>query len=180
MTFRFIPRLSRDTRGVSAVEFAMIAPLIILFYFALVDVSMLIQADRRLTTTASTVGDLVAQDNATNDSDMDDIFAAAKAVMEPFDATLVKMRVSSLRMDASGDIEVTWSKAWNDSPLSCGSSYTVPDGVLTPGESVILSQVELEYTPKIGKFLSGSKQLQDHFYLRPRRSLEVTYTPPMC
>jgi Flp pilus assembly protein TadG len=180
MTTPFLPRLQRDERGVSAIEFAMIAPFVLLFYFALIDVFQLVDADRRLTSTASTIGDLVAQESVVGDSDLTDVFAASRAIMEPFDTTDLKMRVSSIRMDADGNVEVSWSKGENYAPLSCGSSVAMPDGVLTPGDSVILAEVVYDYRPKVGAFLSGVHQVTDEFYLRPRRSLEVTYSPPIC
>ena len=54
-------RLIADRRGVSAVEFALVAPILVLLYFGLVELSQAATADRRLAHATSAVGDLVAQ-----------------------------------------------------------------------------------------------------------------------
>ena len=51
-----IRRLIGDERGVSAVEFAMLLPLMLTLYLGAVEVSQGIGADRKVTLTARTVG----------------------------------------------------------------------------------------------------------------------------
>ena len=50
-----IGKLTRDQRGVSAVEFAMLAPLMITMYFGSIEVSQGISIDRKLSLTARTL-----------------------------------------------------------------------------------------------------------------------------
>ena len=50
-----------DERGVSAVEFAMLLPLMLTLYLGAVEISQGIGADRKVTLTARTVADLVSQ-----------------------------------------------------------------------------------------------------------------------
>ena len=47
----------RDPRGVSAVEFALIAPLLILMYCGMAELSLAMMAQRRLSNIASAIGD---------------------------------------------------------------------------------------------------------------------------
>ena len=54
-------RLAGDERGVSAVEFAMLLPLMLTLYLGAVEISQGIGADRKVTLTARTVADLVSQ-----------------------------------------------------------------------------------------------------------------------
>ena len=56
-----VARLARDQEGVSAVEFAMLLPLMLTLYLGGVEVSQGISIDRKVTLTARTVADLVAQ-----------------------------------------------------------------------------------------------------------------------
>ena len=55
--WRFLPRplarLCRDRRGVSAVEFAMVAPLMIALYLGCVEISDGVAVDRKVTLTAA-------------------------------------------------------------------------------------------------------------------------------
>ncbi|MAC38359.1 MAG: pilus assembly protein TadE, partial [Oceanicaulis sp.] len=54
-------RFWRDCRGLSAVEFALIAPVMILLYLGAVDLSLVLSIDRKVTSAASALADLVAQ-----------------------------------------------------------------------------------------------------------------------
>ncbi len=56
---------SRDTRGVAAVEFALILPLLLLLYIGSVEATLLYTTDRGVATIASTVADLVARSKTT-------------------------------------------------------------------------------------------------------------------
>ena len=64
----------RDRRGVSAVEFALIAPVLVIFYCGLAELTQAMMAQRRLSNIASSIGDLVAQSAQLNDASRDDIF----------------------------------------------------------------------------------------------------------
>lgn len=174
MLRKFHARLIRDERGVSAVEFALIAPIMVLFLFGSADLSLMLTADRKVTQTASTVADLVAQDDVISSSEMDDIFTASKAIMEPYDTSTLKMRVTSVVMDGAGKVTVAWSQGKNMSPRAKGSAISVPSGLLQKNTSVIFSEVKYAYKSAIGSALNTDINMQDKFYLRPRRSKEVT------
>src|SRR5436189_1298081 len=56
-----IARLRRDQAGVSAVEFAMLLPLMLTLYLGAVEISQGVAIDRKVTLTAHTVADLASQ-----------------------------------------------------------------------------------------------------------------------
>jgi len=107
---RRISRLASDRRGVSAVEFALIAPLLITLYIGIVQVTLGLSADRKLTAAASTVADLVAQSESINGGGLADIFAAGDAVLQPYPSDGLSIRVTSLRADSAGNISLVWSQ----------------------------------------------------------------------
>ena len=78
-----VRRFGRDGRGVSAVEFALIAPLLVTIYFAGIEVTTAVAVDRKMTLVAHTVADLVAQSSSITNSEMTDILNAAAAVSSP-------------------------------------------------------------------------------------------------
>lgn len=169
-----------DRRGTATIEFAFIAPILILFYFAVVELSLLLEASRKVSTTTSVIGDLVAQTDETTPQELNAILDAADAVMQPLSVAGMEIRVTSARMDLDGDIEVTWSVARNTSAHACGAALAPPEQVLTPGQSVIIAEVAYDYHPPIGELVTGDVRLEDVFYLRPRRSLEVKVDPEQC
>ena len=57
-------RFARDRRGVSALEFALVAPMMITLYFGCVEVSDGVAVDRKVSLTSATLANLVAQSTA--------------------------------------------------------------------------------------------------------------------
>jgi len=171
---QFARRLWRDCGGVSAVEFALIAPVMITILFGSAEISLALIADRKVTQTASTVADLVAQDDIITADEMTDIFTASSAIMQPYDTAPLQMRVSSIVMAADSSVTVDWSEGQNMAPRKSGSNVTAPSGLLQPNTSIIMAEVSYDYTPALGDFLKAPIGMGDTFYLRPRRALKVT------
>ncbi|WGM40469.1 TadE/TadG family type IV pilus assembly protein [Caulobacter sp. NIBR1757] len=168
-------RLARDKRGVSAVEFALIAPALIAFYFGLAELTQAMMAERRASHAASSIGDLVAQSTQISTSTVTDIFTIARAVISPFPTTTLKMRVTSIVANASLVPKVAWSQADGLTALAANTTQTVPAGLLTvAGDSVILSEVQYSYDSPVDYFVPNAVVFNKKFYLRPRKSDTVT------
>jgi Flp pilus assembly protein TadG len=162
-------RLHRDERGVSAVEFAMILPLMVLMYVGTIEVTSAVSANRKMVATASTIGDLAAQAQDISNSDMANIFDASSAVMNPFSTASLRLRVSQIRIDQNGTATVAWSDGRNIAPLARGSAFTgLPAGVAVRNTNVIVSQVTYSYTSPLGNMIVGPILMSEDFYFRPR------------
>jgi len=170
MTRRFL----KDADGIAAIEFALILPVMFIIFFGVVEVSNLLSEDRRVTRVASTVADLVAQDNIVTVAELEGIFEASSAIMGPPEEgeAQVSIVVTSIVMDEDGDIEVDWSRAKNGTPRGT-DDVSPPDGILEPNTSVILAETSFEFSPLVAVLLDAHYTLEDEFYLRPRRSLRV-------
>jgi len=167
-----------EERGVSAIEFALIAPAMVAFLLGSIEVNLLLTADRKVTQLTSTIADLVAQDDVITADEMDDIFTAAATILQPYSSAPLKMRVTSITMNNSGNAKVAWSQGKGMTALSPGSSISTPDGILQNNTSVIMAQVTYDYDSLIGSFVNTNIQLDDTFYLRPRRSAAVAGPAP--
>ncbi|MCY0726030.1 hypothetical protein OVW19_30265, partial [Klebsiella pneumoniae] len=77
------------------------------------------------------------------------------------------MRVTSVVADANNIPRVAWSSGRAMSGRAVNSIVTVPGGMLTPGSSVILAEIQYTFTSPFGEFLVGGVVLTDTFYLRP-------------
>src|SRR3954470_16355345 len=94
--------LRRDQRGVSAVEFAMLLPLMITLYLGAVEISQGVGIDRKVTLTTRTVADLASQVSSINNADMTNLLNASAAVIAPYDTTKLKVTVSEITIDTNG------------------------------------------------------------------------------
>ena len=168
-------RLGRDIRGVAAVEFAFIAPVLIVMYFAIAEFTQAMIVKRRVSHVASTIGDLTARTTQVATSDTTDIFTVAQAIMTPFPTGALKMRITSITANASNVAKVDWSDGSNWSGAAVGSTVTVPTGVITANQSVIRAEVQYVYTPPLHMVMSSSVTFNQTYYLRPRLSDKVTH-----
>jgi Flp pilus assembly protein TadG len=176
---RYFPRLARlagDERGVSAVEFALLLPLMLALYLGSVEISQGIGADRKVTLTARTVADLVSQVASISNSDMTNSLNAASAVMAPFPVGKLKVTVSSVAVDANGKATIAWSDTLNGTKRAVGSTVTLPSALVVANSSLIWSEVQFAYTPTVGYIVSGTLTLKDQIYMRPRLSQKVERT----
>jgi Flp pilus assembly protein TadG len=168
--------LRKDQRGVSAVEFAMLLPLMLSLYLGAVEVSQGIGVDRKVTLTARTVADLVSQVSSINNSDMTNSLNAATAVIAPYSPANLKVTVTSVSIDAQGKATVAWSDTKNGTARAKGSTVTLPAALNVPNSSLIWSEVQYTYTPVVGYVVTGALTLKDQMFMRPRVSDAVART----
>jgi len=167
---RPLRRFLRDKRGVSAVEFAMLLPLMITLYLGGVEVSQAIAIDRKVTLVARSLGDLVAQATNVTTADMSNILAAATSVVAPYTDTKLKVTVSSVKIDAQGVAKVTWSDTKNGTAKTVGTVVTLPAALNVASTYLIWAETQYAYTPTIGYVITGTMTLKDQIYMRPRLS----------
>jgi Flp pilus assembly protein TadG len=169
-------RLSKDQRGVSAVEFALLLPLMVTLYLGTSEISQGISVDRKVTLTARTVADLVSQVNSINDAGMSDVLNASSSVMVPYTTAPLKVTVSCVTIDANGKATVTWSDTRNGTARAVGSTVTVPATLNIANSTLIWSEVQYTYKPAIGYIITGTLTLKDQLYMAPRLSNSVART----
>ena len=193
-------RFATERSGVALVEFAFIAPLLILLYFALAQLSEAIVASRHANHSASSLGDLVSQCVNVNDSDLSNMFAAGSDILAPLpvNTTVLGQRITSMEIvDSNSDVQAQWSQASDSSSLTHAYplNQTLPANTLPPnilvnqGDSVIVAETVYKYTFPVstgGVLPMGATNVSLSFgqavnfdnvtYFKPRRSTLVTYT----
>ena len=145
--------LFNDERGVSAVEFALILPVMMMLYLGGVEVTKAITINRRVTLAASTLADLVARTDKVNAADIANVLKAGEVVSGLMNDSNLKLRISSMDIDPQGLAKIKWSKAQNQTSRGLDEVVTVPPGLkpTPPNErSLIWSEVEYFYKPSIG------------------------------
>ena len=168
-------RFGRDQRGLAGVEFAFIAPVMVLLYYGMVELTLGMMAERRASHAASVVADLVSQASSTTSTEMGDIFNVGVAILRPFPSAPLKMRITSVKM-VSTTPTVVWSRGYGQGGRSAGATMTLPTSLLSSGESIIVAEVTYTYDSPIHQVLPSAKVFSDTFYLRPRKSAEVVCT----
>ncbi len=170
-------RLAREKRGVSAVEFALIAPLLVSLYLGCVEISDGVSADRKVTLVASTVANLVTQSTTLAASDMTNIFDASSAIIAPYSTANLKITVSCISIDANKNATVKWSATRNGTALS--GTVTVPTDLQVASTQLVYAQASYAYTPVIGYTITGTLNMSEKMYMMPRITAP-TYNSIAC
>ncbi len=172
-----IRRWCGDERGVSAIEFAMLAPVLILFYMGMTEFCQGFMAQKRMGHVSAMVADLIAQEETVTPATVDDIFDIGGLIMKPFPTATLHQRVSSVSR-ASGSATVDWSRGDGMTSRAVGSTMTLPADLVEDGESVIVAEVTYDYDSAADYLMPGLTRFSHTYYLRPR-TVDRT-TCPAC
>jgi Flp pilus assembly protein TadG len=163
--------VASDRRGVSAIEFALIVPVVMVpLYFGAIEMGFALTAERRVVAVSSALADLVAQAETVSDADLEDILDIGAWIMEPLPTADMSLVITSVVTDEDSDAEVAWSKQRNGTAHAEGGAFALPDGVAGPSSSVIVAEATYNYTIPL---LNKPYVFSHTFYSKPRRSSTV-------
>ena len=163
-----ISRIARDQRGVSAVEFALLAPVMIGLYFGAVEISDGVAADRKVSLIAAALANLTAQVATISTSDMTNILDASSAIVSPYSASKLTMTVTCISIDANKVATAKWSVTRGGAANS--GTMSIPSALAVANSTLILAQASYAYTPVVGYTITGTLTLSDKMYMSPRIS----------
>jgi Flp pilus assembly protein TadG len=176
-------RLIGETRGVSAVEFALVAPLMITLYLGCAGISDGVAVDRKVSLIAGTLANLTAScsdsgsgaggctNNVISVTEMTNIFNAATAIMTPYSTTPLKMSISCIAVDSNGNVTVPWSVPSNGGTKLTSFTFSTSELPLkVKGSQLIYATVSYDYTPVVGTTIVPRLTLSDHMFMSPRIS----------
>ena len=171
-------RFFRSRSGLAAVEFAFIAPVMILLFFGVIEGSAAYSTSRKVLMSANTLADLVAQETSITKDSLDDLFVGMEDVIDPRDID-VTFRVVSVYLDtATGEVKVGWSRDSNDAvPYPADSVYPgdLDASLLDDAASLIVTETEYEYASPISQKVIGALTLQKTATRWPRLSSKVQF-----
>jgi Flp pilus assembly protein TadG len=183
-------RFIASTRGVAAIEFAMIMPVLMVIFLGSYDGGRAIAIYMKVRSATYTLDAITNQYTTIQSSDMQAIVGATSVVLAPYSSTPVVVVISQIKINTGGKATVSWSYALNGTPLAQGSTATIPAGLVASGNTcgtypcyLIFGQVSYTYTPLFGFFGSGGITLADSLYVTPRSSACIFYPPgnvPPC
>lgn len=177
MRRRRLALFGRARRGVSAVEFALAAPVMLATMLGVAEVGRFIWIEMKIQNAASRIGDIVARSDAATAADIEALTAVLPAILSPFyreeAARLVVTAVA--RPDGETEARVAWRSERGGLDIQSavgetGDAAATPDGLVREGgDAVIVTEIAFRYEPwLIG--LVGGKTLRETTYHRPRRA----------
>lgn len=174
---RIARRFARDERGASAVEFALLAPTMVLIYFFLLTFCQGFMAERRASHTASIVADLVAQSEGMALRDFDDVFAVGGVIMRPFPEAPLGIVISSVTLDNKNVAKVDWSVGKRKTARGKNEVITtLPPGLIGQNQSLIMAETEYVFDLPYDGIIPKDPTFRRTYYLRPRTVEKVVCT----
>jgi len=170
-----------DRRGLGAVEFALIAPLLLLIYLGSVDLADGVDTNKKVSRSASVLADLVARQLSVTKDDLDDMFNIGRASLLPYGRSSPKIRITAIRIDGTASAnnltpKVDWSYAnIADFAVKKGSTGAIPVSLVGEGSYFIKVDVELDYKP-LNSWISTSIPMSETYYLAPRYTNTIPCT----
>jgi Flp pilus assembly protein TadG len=153
----------RHSQG-TAVEFAYLAPLLVLMLLGTIEFGRAINIDRHFTMATAMAGDLVAREewlgktSTEAKTNLDSMMLSIAHVMQPYDATTLKLAIFSVRASTTNenDTKVEWSYSYNGktAPSKC-QAYALPSGIIGKGGSTIVVESSYDFKPLFADAVPG-------------------------
>ena len=164
--------------GVAAVEFAILAPIMIALYFGLVEISLFIQADKTVSHATNVAGDLATQISNIDADDLEDVFEATLATMslKPERVTDVRAEILSYRVAPGGAIEQIGQATLGGGVSGAYDPSTIGPRLLTVGSGAVVARMEYQYESITYKFVEPVTNMTETFVLKPRVSPDIPFS----
>lgn len=185
-----VRRLLADRRGVAAIEFAFIAPVLLSLYFLTMEVSQGIEVNKKVGRVGSMVADLVTQQQAISKTELDAVLQIGSSILQPYNRSRPEIIITAIQVsnDPSPKVTVAWSRKLQNGATGAGaqkgSTTTVPDALKLPNTFLIRVESKLAYKPVITWSVDQKKVLglaaafdgigmKEQYFLRPRISTAI-------
>jgi len=193
LKLHILGRFRRNERGLAALEFALILPVLITMLFGMGELSMAVGARSSISQVASTVGDLVAQSSTPSPTDLGNVYYAANTILYPYYPQLSSskptIRITSVIFDTASKSTTVGRVAWSCSQAGSGSltpasraegtTVTFSQPLLSDGGSVLMTEVAYSYASPTTQIVTGAFNMKDSFYTKPRRVAQIP-KPSSC
>ncbi|MBZ9739377.1 MULTISPECIES: TadE/TadG family type IV pilus assembly protein [unclassified Mesorhizobium] len=184
-------RFWSNRRGVAAVEFALIAPILLIMYFMTMEASQAIETSKKVSRIGSMVADLVTQQPTIAKADLDAIMKIGTLTLQPYSRSVPDITITAIQIttDATPKVNVVWSRKVVNGTYSvgatAGTATTVPTALKVAGTFLVRVDSTLAYKPivswttdsqqKLGfvETLAKGMTMSETYYLRPRRSVTI-------
>jgi Flp pilus assembly protein TadG len=173
-------RFLTSTRGVAAVEFAIMLPILVTLFLASVDGARAIAIYTKVRSATYALDAITNQYSSIAASDMSAILGATSVVLAPYSSSPVVVVVSQIKVTSATKASVNWSATLNGTALTQNSSTTVPTNFASCSSYpcyLVYGQVSYTYTPLFTYFIKSAITLSDSLYATPRSTECILYPP---
>jgi Flp pilus assembly protein TadG len=186
-------RFIASTHGVAAIEFAIIAPVLLVMLIETFDIGNAVAVYMKVRTATFALASITNQYSTgikgIQSTDMTAITGSASAILAPYSSTPVTARISQIAMSSATKAKVSWSYALNGTAYAVGKKWTTLPSQFTANNAcnsypcyLIYAEVTYAYAPALFSRFVSSLSLSDTLYVMPRSSACIQYAgvPTSC
>jgi Flp pilus assembly protein TadG len=177
-------RLRGNDSALTAVEFAIILPMMVTLLLGAAEFGRLVLVTQKLQNGAFILADLAGRDQTLSEDQLDNIFIALTNLIEPFEfAESGSAIVTSVSGDSTGHADVNWQRSGagaleaTSAVGAPGEEASLPDTLsIGDGETIIVCEVFYDFVPLFG-LTTSSRLIHRMAYLKPRLGTLETLLP---
>lgn len=141
-------RFIEDRRGVGAIEFAIVAPLLMMAYVSAFEVTVAITASRKVSRASATISDLLTQSSSTNKATLDTMKDVVARIVAPFPVnSAYTLKITGIAVAADGKATVAWSRDQaTNAPYTKGSAVTLPADMEAKDTFIVRTELSVPYS----------------------------------
>jgi Flp pilus assembly protein TadG len=178
-------RFVASRRAVAGIEFAMVAPILLIMLLATFDAGNGIAIYLKVRSATYTLAAITNQYQTIQSADITAITGATSAALAPYSSSPVVVVISQIEATSSTQATVSWSYSpTSGAALAQGSAVSNLPASFAQNTCggvypcyMILAQVQYTFTPSFGYFMTGPIALSDSLYATPRSSTCILYPP---
>jgi Flp pilus assembly protein TadG len=172
-------RLGADRRGVAALEFALIAPTLMVLVLGVFEMSLRFRAKEETTRYSHLMSDLISREQTLTTAELRSYYNASTNLMRPLQTSggVLQLDVSSIGFNADGDAVVLWRRLVGTDNVVNDVAIHLPDfdDLGTESESIIRVGVRYTYTSPLTALFGGAvATITQEAIARPREALKIT------
>lgn len=168
---KHLRRFGRAKKGAAAIEFAIIAPLLMVpLLLGSIDLIDVLGVNSRAQNATASIADVVARDTSVTDEEVAGYSDALQVLMYPNDPNALDIRITSISIVDSSTAIVVWSEGRGTMPaLQAGMPITGLDPrIMTPGTSLILAESAYRYDSALQWLFPNGATFRHKAYRRSR------------
>jgi Flp pilus assembly protein TadG len=143
-----------DRKGVSAIEFALVLPVLLMMYIGTMELGQAIETNKKVSRAASMVGDLVTQEQQVSNTDLTSVMRIGESILQPYQRTRPTITIAGIQFNSATPPvgQIVWQQRQDGSAnTNCPvpAVADVPASLRTKNSFVVRVQTCLHYLPVI-------------------------------
>lgn len=185
MMTRRLSDFRRNRSGIAAMEFALVAPIVILFFFGVIEATDAYIANKKVQEAADIMSNLVSLQTTMDYNDMEGVISAGTQMLDPYGIEGATVEIVSVVLDGDGDPVVAWSLDKNRAAVyTAGADYTSlngkvtltgTNGIMETGSALIVTKITFPFTSSLGTMTFDELTFETYGLAWPRSIVDVEY-----